>query len=474
MPDLTGIIKIALVGILGALLVVSSFSSHDITINALDFSLGLEIVDQGYTVIDIPPLGTVRAQTHQFPLMFRISLKNINLERLSNLVAAEEPKSIFRELQAAFRRQVTAFLIRLIILSFVGGFGAGCLFFRSGKKALLSGLIGLLAFGTLLGSAVFTYDETAFREPEFNGIIEAAPWLLGVAEEALVAVKSLDEKIEIVSGNLLILFESLRYLGGGEGTVDGELKILHVSDFHNNPIGVSLARQLAVSFGVDLVIDTGDATDFGTPIEADLISGIDEAGLPWLFVPGNHDSPIVVEALEQLDNIHVLHEDVIYLEDLDFAVAGLADPAAQTNAATVRAKTEYVEAAAGLRRKIEQAEHKPSIIIAHHLWAVQEFSDMYAVLLHGHGHRAEIKVVGNALMIDAGTSGGAGIRGLMTRDELPFSMVLLHFNRNGDRWVAVAADVVTVHQLNAGFVLERHLLHQPQAPADQGVEEGEP
>lgn len=474
MPRLSGIIKIALIGIVGALILVSLLSTQNITIQALDFSLGLQIFDKGYTVIDIPPLGTIRARTHQMPLMFRISLRNINLDRLGELVAAQEPELIFAEMENTLRKQITLFVIRTIAVSFLGGFGAGYLLLRRLKASLLAGLAGLLAFGILIGSAVLTYDETAFREPEFEGIVEAAPWLMGVAEEAMVAVQDLDDKLKVVSDNLLVLFDSLRYLGGGGGTVDGELKILHVSDIHNNPIAVSLIKQMALAFEADLIIDTGDATDYGTPLEADLSSAIAEVNLPWLFVPGNHDSPAVIATLQALDNVFVLEEDVIYLEDLDIAVAGVADPASQSTAMAVRPKEEYKLAAARLRSRIEEAAGPPSIIIAHHIYLIEEFTDYYAILLHGHSHRINIRTEENALVLDPGTTGGAGIRGLMTRDELPFSMILLHLNRGGEGWIAVAADVIKVNRLDAGFILERQLLRQPMEVAPLGEEdEGE-
>lgn len=461
MPNLTGIIKICLVGILGALLFVSLLSTQNITINALDFSLGVQVFDQGYTVVDLPPLGTIRAQTHQMPLMFRISLRNINLDRLSTLVATQDPEQVFNEIQDTLRRQAAFFVLRLIAVALVGGVAGGYVYFRNAKKSLYAGLAGLLAFCILIGSAVLTFDETAFQEPEFEGIIEAAPWLMGVAEEAIAAVEGLDSTIQIITSNLFVLFESLRYLGG-EGLADADLKVLHVSDIHNNPIGVTLVRQMVNSFGVDLIIDTGDATDYGTPLETELITNIDDLGLPWVFVPGNHDSPGVVDTLRTLDNVLVLEEDVLYLDELGIAVAGVADPAAETNAMAVRPKGEYREAAARLRAKIAQSDHHPAIIIAHHIYVIEEFTDMYSVLLHGHSHRVNIRTKDNAVLIDSGTTGGAGIRGLMTQDELPFSMVLLHFNRlESGGWVAVAADIIKVHSLNAGFTLERQLLRSP-------------
>lgn len=474
MPKLGQIMKVALVGIIGALFLVSVLSTQDITVNALDFSLGLQLFDQGYTVIDIPPLGTIRAKTHKVPLILMITLKNINLDRLNSLVSAQEPKQIFSEIYSSLRRQVTFFVIRIILVSFLGGCGAGFLLFRSVKKSLLAGCAGLLAIGILLGSTAVSYDESAFKEPEFEGIVEAAPWLMGVAEKALVAVNDLDSKMKIIADNLLVLFESLRYLGGG-GTVDGELKILHVSDIHNNPIAVSLAKQIAVSFDADLIIDTGDATDYGTPIEADIVSSIADIGRIWIFVPGNHDSPSVIDTLKELDNVYVLQADVIYLEALDIAVAGVADPASRDTAMTIPTREEYKAAAALLKEALAQSVYQPSLIVAHNVNVVQEFTDTGAVLLHGHTHQVSIRTVHNSVVIDAGTSGGAGIRGLMTNDEIPYSMILLHLNRVDERWAAVAADIITVNQLDAGFVLERHLLRQPAAslPPETVPEEGE-
>jgi hypothetical protein len=76
-------------------------------------------------------------------------------------------------------------------------------------------------------------------------------------------------------------------------------------------------------------------------------------------------------------------------------------------------------------------------------------------------------------MVNAGTTGEAGIRGLMAQGELPYTMVLLHFNRDGHGWYASVADVITVNKLDSGFVLERQLLHQPRPPLPLQQQEGE-
>lgn len=469
MPDSSGILRPALVGILGALLLVSVLSSQDISVRALDFTLSLGL-DWGYTELAIPPLGTIRAKTHQTPLKFSISLKDINLERLKTMIA-QEPEGIYAELVASFRYQISLFLVRILIIALLGGLVSGYILFRRPKQALLAGLAGLVVFALLIGASILTYNEKAFREPEYKGIVEAAPWLLAVADDALVAVEKLDVKLKVIATNLMLMFESLSLVGAEEATYEGELKILHVSDIHNNPLGVSLASQMAAAFKADIIIDTGDATDYGTPIEGELVRNISESRLPWVFVPGNHDSPAVVQVLKELENVTVLEAGLVYFEQFDLTIAGIADPAAGDADMRVPTREEYKDAAAQLQIIIGQSERKPSIIIAHHIYIVEEFTHWPVTLLHGHSHRVNIRNLGQAVLIDAGTTGGAGIRGLITTEQIPYTMVLLHMKRQGEEWLATAADIITINQRNAGFILERKLLAQPMELQAEDLEE---
>jgi predicted phosphodiesterase len=469
LPDFSGILKSVLVGILGALLLVSALSSWDITVRALDFTLSLGL-DWGYTELAIPPLGTVRAKTHQAPLKFGISLKDINLERLKTMIA-QGSDGIYTELVASLRSQIRLFIARILSLALLGGLFSGYILFRRPKQALLAGLAGLFVFALMIGAALLTYNEQAFREPEYKGVVEAAPWLLGVADNALAEVEKLEDKLKIIAVNLTRMFESLSQVGTEELLFGSELKILHVSDIHNNPLGVSLALQMAEAFKADIIIDTGDATDYGTPIEGELVRNISASKPPWVFVPGNHDSPAVVQVLRELENVTVLEAGLVSFEKFDLTIAGIADPAASGTGMRVPSKEEYKEAAARLQVIIDQAERKPSIIIAHHVYIVEEFSQWPVTLLHGHGHRVNIRTLGEAVAIDAGTAGGAGIRGLISTQQIPYTMVLLHMRRQGEGWQAIVADIITINQRNAGFILERKLLAEPIEIGAEDLEE---
>lgn len=462
MPKIPRVVKIIFLGLAGAYLAIAVFSSQTLAVEALEFTLKAAVDKSGYTELAIPPLGTVRAKTHSTPLHFSITLNNINLDRLRTLLG-DKSTGVFDQLVASFRGQVSYFIVRILMLAFFGGLAAGLLFLRRLKPALLAGVIGLAAFGILVTGTVLTYKEEAFREPEFQGVVEVAPWLLGVAEEALVAVKDLDNSLEIVAANLMLLFQSFSQLGIPERPEE-ILTILHLSDVHNNPVAVSLAVQIATSFKADLVIDTGDATDYGTPLESDLVGAVARSGLPWFFVPGNHDSPVVIEAIEKIENATVLQADVVYLEEFDLAIAGIADPAAQDFAMKVPTTEELLAAAVRLREIIEASPVEPTIIASHHPLIVEQFTDLPVILLHGHTHRVNIGFTGQAVIIDAGTAGGAGIRGLMSPEQIPYTMVLLHLERLPVGWRPIAADTITVNPQNASFILERKRLVPSAAP----------
>ena len=68
------------------------------------------------------------------------------------------------------------------------------------------------------------------------------------------------------------------------------LRILHISDIHNNVAAMNFVQELAADFHADAVIDTGDLTDYGLPVEATLSKGLARLPMPYLFVAGNHDS----------------------------------------------------------------------------------------------------------------------------------------------------------------------------------------
>ena len=461
-----------ILAVIGMLTFVSLLGSYTTVLEAFEIRLSVAIFDGGYTQLEIPPLGRVRARTHLPPLLLKTTLTNINLKQLDEVIANSRDEEYLAALQAAAYRKARIFLSRLLLLAFLGGV-AGPYFFgeRDRKKLLAAGVTGALLLLILLAGAYLTYSPAAFLSPEFEGILEAAPWMFGLVEEALFHVNSLGEQLELVAesiNNLFLVVDRLEALG----SVEGDLKVAHISDLHNNPAGMDFVRQVVQAFNVSLVIDTGDITDFGTEIEAGLATPIAGFGIPYVFIPGNHDTPDVVARMKSIPNVLVLEEGTVEIGGL--RIAGIADPASAGPSMVVAPETELDRYALRLIKVVAAEEEAVHVACAHHPRIAEKSLGLVPVVLTGHTHQFALTERDGSVMINAGTTGAAGIRGLQTGKETPYTLALLHFGRREENgFYLKAVDIIHVYQQQSGFSLERRLFVQ-EAVAELQSEENVP
>ncbi|MBI2874954.1 MAG: metallophosphoesterase, partial [Firmicutes bacterium] len=420
--------------------------------------MSLTIFDQGFTKFTLPPFGSVRARTHLPPLQLTVSLQNVDLDLLRESFQDVPRKEAVTALREEARAAVAKFLVRVLVLAGVGG-GFGVLFFpRRGRKIIaLAALWGVLLMAVLAGAGLASFDEEAFRRPEFQGILQAGPWMIGLVEEGLVKVQALASQLEIIGKNLEKLFTRIEELEP-LGVVEGDVKVLHVSDFHNNAAGITFAAQVVKSFGVDLVIDTGDLTDLGTPIESDIVERIAEIGVPYLIAPGNHENPEVLDRLRALPNVSIMDRGIVFLDGL--RIIGVPDPGSAEIGAVVPTQKELERLRAELEEEVRTMPVKPDVLAAHNPRLVEPLvgSTGIPLVLAGHLHRAEIREEPGGVFVNAGTTGGAGVRGLQVREEVPYTAVLLHFKlpvSSAERPRLVAADLIKVFHLRGRFNIER-------------------
>ena len=154
--------------------------------------------------------------------------------------------------------------------------------------------------------------------------MEVAPWALSLIEEGLNRLPEFSVKLAEVAGSMDAVFARVNTLSP-LANVEGEVKVLHVSDIHNNPAAVEFIEKVIAGFGVDLVIDTGDLTDYGTALETELNRKINNLGVKYLFVPGNHDSAAVVDRLRKYKNVIVMTKRIYETHGL--TIMGWPDPA---------------------------------------------------------------------------------------------------------------------------------------------------
>lgn len=413
----------------------------------------------GGTELSLPPFGEVRAKTHRVPLKLNIEIEGVNQSKLGEaLNHSPTAKHYFSLVEKDARSSALRFLLRLIIISGLGGLVGSLLLTRVWWKLAIAPLIGMAIVGILALGVYLQFNITAFAQPELSGPLGSAPWIGTAIEKRLNPIDTLREDVQLVARNLrnfVAKVEAWQPIMPEKGTV----RVLVVSDIHNNPTAFPLISRMAKDFRVGFVIDTGDITDFGSAIEASLLNQIKNFDRPYLYVPGNHDSPAVISVMKNLPKVTILDGQTVEVRGVP--IYGLADPLSKTTEVEP-ASDKKMEA---LARKIEQqtasASPKPLIVAVHDGRMAERLIRKVPVVLEGHTHKPFVEEKGKTTIINAGTTGGAGIRLFRSKkpQRLNFTVSLLYIDPEEKRLIAV--DSVEVTGLEGDFVLKRNLINVP-------------
>ncbi|MBW3548482.1 MAG: hypothetical protein KY452_10160, partial [Actinobacteria bacterium] len=204
----------------------------------------------GRTQLGLPPLGAISAATHDAPLAVDVQVEQLDIERVQSLLGRPGAEARLRQslssdvvpLVGRFAR--TALLTSLLVGVVVGAVLPGRRWSWVGAGA--AG--GVLAVAALLGQAWASYDEDAFLNPRFEGSLERAPEVLRTVQRHVEGFEDIRGRVDVLSQQVANLYRATVV---GPEDVEDDVAILHVSDIHLNPVGVEVARQLAVQFGVD-------------------------------------------------------------------------------------------------------------------------------------------------------------------------------------------------------------------------------
>lgn len=440
--------------LLGTLLAIHLFGGGTYTLSAFEIRTDVTLLTQNRTSLMIKPFGEIQAKTHHSPLSLCISLESIDLERLERDLTGKDPQLFFQEiLKGEGRELLYSFLLRLLLC---GGIGGGLFLYlvhREKRRFFEGFLIGLFITSLLLLSIYQTYTIDSFRNPSYYGMLEAAPWMMGLVEEGLRTIDLLGEQVRTVTKNLEEIFESIHALEP-EKILASDLRVLHVSDIHNNPVAFHFIEEMIGTFQVDMVIDTGDLTDYGTTLEAEIGASISTFSVPYIFVPGNHDSPAVIEYLKGLEHVIVLEGGTLHIHGLQ--IVGLKDPAAERRELQTSDPDTIEDYREELKKLTQDLKRPPTIVAVHNKVLADNLLGEVPIILHGHTHRMNMYQERGTVVIDAGTTGAAGLRGLEGRQDIPYSLALLHFKEEGEEdYRLMAVDLIRIRSRGGGFQLER-------------------
>jgi predicted phosphodiesterase len=406
------------------------------------------------TQIALPPLGEIRAQTHLAPLTLRATLQSIDADRLSALVRERSVESLVLLVERAGADAFRSYALRAWAFAVAGSAGAALLVFRRNHRQV----IGTLAAGTLFVSALggvtwATYRPEGFREPTYTGSLGLAPELIGPIEEAGARIAAFRSELDrLVRGTVSAFGElTAQPAPSVEATV-----VLHISDIHASPLGMDFAQQLADTFQADLVVDTGDITSFGSPVEETILDRIPGFGVPYVFVRGNHDSSSVAVQIEDLPNGETLGGEVVTVEGI--SIGGAAHPLFTPNRRP-RYTDEEIEAAldqAGRALAETLADEVPDVLAVHDDRMAAPMAGRVPLVLSGHFHRFGTEVVDGTLFLRVGSTGGGGLDTFLVDEPLPLAAEVLYFDGVPARLVAV--DRITLEPTTRELRAERELV----------------
>lgn len=460
-------VRTVLLGLIGAGLAVQVFANRTFTIDAFSVRIAVSLLDGGRTVVAIPPFGSVTAHTHTGPVGLTLTLTGVDIQRLRGLVSGFTRTQLVPQLLADVRRDATLTGLWTLGLAVVGS--AGLLLVageRVARRLLAGASVGLAAVGILILLTVGSYRPAAFGEPSYSGALEAAPVVIALAQEGFSTLRNFEAQMGRIADNLNRLFAASRTL---EPTVPapGRVTVMLVSDIHNNPLAYDLIDRVLPSFHPAFILDSGDLTDLGTRLESAQLRRIAAYGVPYLFAPGNHESPAELAQLATVKNVIVLHGQAV-VED-GVGIVGVADPASKHAKPQIASQAALAAAAATLRRDVGRARTPVSIAVGHEPEMVSDLFGHVPVVVNGHTHSIWIRRRGHSVWLNPGTTGAAGIRGIAPAVRQPgvaastvYSLMLLYLDpAGGGRYRARAVDTIRWNQYTGVLDLQRQVFAQP-------------
>jgi len=444
--------------ILSPLIFVHVFDNINFSLQGMELSIALKLAQKGSTSIHLPPIGVLKAYTHTSPIAINITLQNIDLDVIKSIIDNIQDKNELILLMKDDAIKAIKFIIlKTLFLSLLGTAFAAFILKLEKRDFIYCTFISITLIAVLLCWTFFAYNVTAFDKPEYFGTLKAAPWLIDIWNKGISQINVLRQQIKNMSDGISMVFSRMDSVASTEESL---VRVLHVSDIHNNPTAFDFTKQIVNNFDVDFVIDTGDITDYGTILEDIVIKNLSDLPVPYIFVAGNHDSPNTIKMLSDIGNVTVLDGEMINVKGIN--ILGFPDTRSKTLNIESSDDDDNIKLGLAIKEKLYALDEKPDILAVHDPDASRSSIGLVPIILNGHVHKASLKQENGSLIINAGTTGAAGIRGIQSNGDIPYSAILLYFKNDEmlKKQQLFAADIIKISNLNAGFQVERIFFDQ--------------
>ena len=457
------IAALLLVGLLGAVAAVAALgvtSRTSGTVGPGTVEVRASPAWPGGTRLSLPPLGAVSAGTHDAPVTLDARVERLDLEALQRLFASPDPRDRLEEsVEQDVRPLLRSMVLRSLLLAAVTGAAAAALLPGRRLPHLPAGASGGLAAVALLLLGTWRgYDTATFAEPRFEGSLARAPDVLRTVGRHVEDLAAVREKVSVLGRELSSLYETL---AAPVGPSPDETRVLHVSDVHLNPLGLEVVRQLAERFDVGAILDTGDLTSFGYPVEARIADLLVDMPVPYLVVPGNHDSPAVRAALAAVPNVTVVDGTTTVGT---VRILGVPDPTftADNEVGPEEAAAEKRRRAGDVARRLDA--DRPDVLAVHDPVLAGRAAGRVPLVVAGHVHRRGNTVTDGTRFLTVGSSGATGLGSFTVEGGRAYEAEILTFRAGR----LTGVDYVSIRGVGGGFRIDRVVI-----PPAEGTEPGD-
>ena len=428
------------VALLGATLAIMLAGSVKQRLGPVDTTLSLRPAALGDTRVNVPPLGALGLDTHDGPLQLDVTVDQVRLEDARQLFS--NPR-LLDSLEGDVTRGVKHGLIHLAVKSslvaLVGSILLTWLVYRRFRDIVVGAIVTSVALVATAGFARITWHDNALKTPTYTGVLALAPAAIGNVEDLQTNFTRYGQELSKIVTNVSKLYGATSALP--KGPSDLTIRVLFVSDIHDNPAAFDFIASVVKQFGVAAVVDAGDMSDHGFDIENDLYAPIRNLPVPYVFVRGNHDSASTQAALQAMPNVDVLNDNVRTVAGL--RIAGSGDPmftpdqsspmSADEQAAALTAQGERLAAAVGAT---PDRAAGADVVLVHEPPAAAPLFGRVPLVLAGHTHERREELHDGTEFLVQGSTGGAGLRGLEHATPTPLDLSVLYFDPTTKKLVA--------------------------------------
>src|SRR5690606_8552999 len=336
------------------------------------------------------PLGSLILDSHDGPAHLSVQLGTLDQSRTKALI--EDPNGIMEASESAVR-DVSEGLVRLgfrtLAVAILCTLVLAALVFRDVRRVAWSTVVALAVTGGSLGIGALTVRMDAIEEPRYEGLLVNAPAVVGDARRIANDYNKYAEQLQRLVGNVSRIYTTVSTLPLYDPEPETK-RVLHVSDLHLNPTAWQMIRTVVDQFSIDLVIDTGDITDWGSEPESTFVNAIGALKVPYVFIRGNHDSARTAATVASQRNAIVLDNSITTVAGL--TIAGIGDPRFTPDKNTAPAspglsKTvaeQVVGAGERLAQTIRDADKPVDIALVHDPASAGPLSGLTPLVLAGH------------------------------------------------------------------------------------------